>query len=306
MKAHILSILRQAEGVVSGEALSAATGVSRVAVWKHIQKLQSLGYVIAPTGKGYRLQSAPDALYPWEIPGWDQRLHHHEEVPSTMDVARRLARKGCPHFTVVVAERQNRGRGRLQRSWVSASGGIYFTMVLRPDLPAALSYRLSFAVSATLTEVLRRRYALDARVKWPNDILVDGRKVCGMLLELEAEGGLVSFVNVGLGINANNAPPVDETGAVALHQALGRPISRRNLLTDFLNTFEARFTDADLADSIDRWKRLAIDFPRPVRIVTTREELQGIARDVDESGALVLELADGSRRHVIYGDCFLT
>lgn len=305
MKGWILEILRSEGDVVSGEALSREIGVSRVAVWKHLQKLQEMGYGIEATARGYRLLEVPDRLYSWEFPGWETRIHHYDEVGSTMEVARRMARKGCPAYTVVAAERQTAGRGRLQRTWVSGTGGIYLTVVLRPVLPPQFGYRVNFAASAVLARVLRRRYDLDARVKWPNDILVEGRKVCGLLAEMEAEADLVSFVNVGLGINANNAAPVTETGAVSLRQVLGRPVSRRNLLADFLGALERRLTGQDLADAVVEWRRYAMTLDRRVRVVTTRETIEGRAVDVDESGALIVEQADGSRRAVIYGDCFL-
>jgi BirA family biotin operon repressor/biotin-[acetyl-CoA-carboxylase] ligase len=305
MKGHILRILRDAEDLVSGEVLSGQLGVSRVSIWKHLQKLQSLGYQIESTPRGYRLLEAPDILYPWEFPGWETRIHHYAELPSTMDVARQMARKGCEAFTVVVAERQTRGRGRLQRTWVSDCGGIYFTVVLRPALPPQLCFRVNFAASTVLARVLKRRYGVDARVKWPNDLLIDGRKVCGLLAEMEAEGDEVSFVNVGMGLNANNTPPAVETGAVSLRQVLGRSVSRRNLLADFLEHLEARVSGRRLDEAVAEWRGFAVTLDRRVRVVTARERLEGMALDVDDSGALILELDTGQRRRVIYGDCFL-
>ena len=305
MKGRILEMLRGEGDVVSGEALSRRLGVSRVSIWKHLQKLQEMGYGIESSPRGYRLLEAPDRLYPWEFPGWEARIHHYPEVESTMEVARRMARQGCPAFTVVAADRQTAGRGRLQRAWVSEAGGIYLTVVLRPLLPPQLGYRVNFAVSAVLARVLRRRYDVDARVKWPNDILLDGRKVCGLLAEMEAEADLVRFVNVGLGINANNDPPATETGAVSLRRVLGRTVSRRNLTADFLAALEARLAGGDLADAVAEWRRYAITLDRRVRVVTTRETIEGRAVDVDDSGALIVEQADGTRREVIYGDCFL-
>ncbi len=305
MKGRILEILRGRADVISGEALSARLGVSRVSIWKHLQKLQSCGYRIESTPKGYRLLEAPDALLPWEFPGWEARIHHYEELSSTMDTARQMARDGCEPFTVVVAERQTRGRGRLQRHWVAQTGGIYFTIVLRPPLPPQLGFRVNFAASAVLARVLQRRYALDARVKWPNDVLIEGCKVCGLLAEMETEGDQVSFVNIGIGINANNDPPEVESGAVALHQLLGRPVSRRDLLADFLGELEARIGNRPLDRAVAEWRGCAMTLNRRVRVVTTRESLEGTAVDVDDTGALLLDLDNGVRHRVIYGDCFL-
>jgi len=304
MKSQILDMLRGQDEPVSGEALSARLGVSRVAVWKHLQKLQALGYVIDSTTKGYRLVDVPDKLYPWEFGDWEKRIVHHESLDSTMETARRLARDGCPAFTVVVAEAQTGGRGRLGRTWVSEAGGVYFTVVLRPALPPQLAFRVNFAASTVLARVLRRRYDVDARVKWPNDILIDGRKVCGLLAEMEAEADAVRFVNIGIGLNANNDPPQVPAGAVSLRQALGRRVSRRDLLAEFLDALEERMDTGGLENAVAEWRPYAITLGRRVQVATGRETLEGIAVDVDDNGALVLVLADGTRRAVIYGDCF--
>lgn len=305
MKSRILHMLRGRTEPVSGEALSARLGVSRVAIWKHLQKLQSLGYTIDSTAKGYRLLNIPDKLYPWEFDGWENRIVHHETLDSTMEAARRLAREDCPAFTVVIAEAQTVGRGRLRRAWISEAGGIYFTVVLRPELPPQLAFRVNFIASTMLAKVLRRRYDVNARVKWPNDILIDGRKVCGLLAEMEAEADAVRFVNIGIGLNANNDPPPVPTGAVSLSQVLGRRVSRRNLLTDFMDTFKERMEAGNLENAVAEWRPFAITMGRRVQVATGRETLEGTAVDVDDNGALILELFDGTQRAVIYGDCFL-
>ena len=134
-KGQILHLLRKEGDTVSGEVLSTALGLSRTAVWKQVRKLQELGYAIEASAKGYRLDGSPDAPLPWEFPGREETVHYFTEVSSTMDIARKLARDGCPPFSVVVADRQTKGRGRLQRSWHSEPGGLYFTVVLRPSLP---------------------------------------------------------------------------------------------------------------------------------------------------------------------------
>jgi BirA family biotin operon repressor/biotin-[acetyl-CoA-carboxylase] ligase len=305
MKAEILKALRASEKPVSGSTLCAQLGSSRVAVWKHIQRLQGLGYEIEAGPKGYTLARDPDLLHPWEFPGREERVFYFPEVSSTMDVAKEMARKGCPGFTVVIAGRQSRGRGRLRRSWHSEDGGLYFTMVLRPTLPAVYGPRLNFLASLVLARVLRAEYGLAAGLKWPNDILVDGRKLCGLLAEMETEGEQVSFVNIGLGVNVNNRPEAFETGAVSIRSLLGREVSRRALLARFLDEFEACIGREDWDRILAEWKSLSVTLNRPVRIVTVREETRGVAIDVDENGALILKQADGSTRAVIFGDCFL-
>ena len=225
-KGQLLKELRSQREIISGEQLSATLGISRVSVWKHIHKLQELGYQIMSTPNGYRLIDSPDIPFPWEFADRGFNILYYPEVSSTMDTAKDLARKNCPDFTVVVAGRQTRGRGRLKRQWLSDDGGLYFTMVLRPDIPVLMSSRVNFLASLTLARVLRELFQIDAAVKWPNDILVDDHKISGMLSELEAETDRVLFISIGMGINVNNDPSEVEPGASSLKKIIRRENSK--------------------------------------------------------------------------------
>ena len=304
MKGAILKRLRSSNEIVSGEYLSSALGISRVSVWKHVHRLQELGYDILSTANGYQLLGSPDTLFPWEFEGREDSIHYFAELSSTMDTAKDLARKNCPGFTVVIAGRQMAGRGRLNRQWLSEEGGLYFTLVLRPDIPLSASFRINFLASLTLAQMLRETYGVAADVKWPNDILVDDRKLSGMLSELEAEADRVFFINIGMGINVNNDPAGVEPPAISLKKILGRELSRIELLSRFLEEFEERLQNVELETVISEWKQYTVTLQRPVRIVTRQEETEGLAIDVDDNGALVVELADGSTKKIIYGDCF--
>ncbi len=304
MKGQILNILKTETEVVSGEILSARLGISRVSVWKHIKKLQELGYNIEATPKGYLFISAPDALYPWEFGEKEHNIHYFDEVDSTMDIARELARKQCPHFTVVIAGRQKKGRGRLKRSWLSPEGGLYFTIVVRPEIPPVLSPRVNFAASMILAQTLRHMFNINAMVKWPNDVLVDGKKISGILSEMEAEIDRVSFISIGLGINVNNDPTPYEPMATSLKKILGKDVSRIEVLKAFLDHFEDAVNGPDFDNVVAEWKKYTETLNRHVRVVTTHEVSEGLAVDVDDNGALILKLADGSVKKIIYGDCF--
>lgn len=304
MKGRILSILRSTPEIVSGETLKARLGTSRVSIWKHIRKLKELGYRIEATPKGYRLHDSPDALYPWEFGAREPRIHYYDEIPSTMDVARDLARKGCPHLSIVIAERQHKGRGRLQRSWHSSTGGLYFTVVLRPRLAPALSPRINLAASLYMAQTLRQLHGIQAQVKWPNDVLVADRKISGMLAEMEAEVDRVVFVNVGIGLNVNNDPPTDLPQAVSVKQLLGRRVERKAILEDFLQRLESGLQTDDFDTVIAEWKKNSISLNRPVRVVMHHSVVEGTAVDVDDNGALVLESDDGTTQKIFYGDCF--
>jgi BirA family biotin operon repressor/biotin-[acetyl-CoA-carboxylase] ligase len=304
MKDRILRILKHNEGIVSGQFLSGQLGISRVSVWKHIQKLQDLGYEILATANGYRLINCPDVPYPWEFPGWESRIIYYPELPSTMVVAKELARKDCPDFTTVIAGRQISGRGRLNRLWISEEGGLYFTMVLRPDLPPVFSYRVSFLASLTLARLLRELFKIDASVKWPNDILVNERKISGMLSELEAEADRLAFINIGVGINVNNDPSTVQAEATSIKRILGRKVSKKDILFRYLAAFENKMQTADFDRVVQEWKQYTVTLNRDVRVVTNKKVITGRAVDVDNTGALILECADGSVQKIIYGDCF--
>jgi BirA family biotin operon repressor/biotin-[acetyl-CoA-carboxylase] ligase len=304
-KSQLLQELRPQHDIVSGEKLSAALGISRESIGKHLHELQDLGYKIVSTSAGYRLVSSPDILLPWEYQGNDVNILYFPEVTSTMDIARDQARNNCPGLTVVIAGRQTKGRGRLKRHWLSDDGGLYFTMVLRPPIPVQSSFKVNFLASLTLARVIREMLQIDAMVKWPNDILVDDRKISGMLSELETEADRVSFINIGMGINVNNDPSWAEPGASSLKKISGREISRKDLLNRFLDQFSDRIKKTNFEDVIAEWKKYTVTLGRQVRIVTSLAESEGLAVDVDESGALVLELANGEWKKIIYGDCFL-
>jgi len=304
MKSQILQILKTNEQPLSGERLSAALGVSRVSVWKHIRKLRELGYDILGTPKGYRVLNSPDTPFPWEFTGRESKIVYFKEVSSTMDVAKNLARDGCSDFTVVVADRQKKGRGRLNRTWLSAQGGLYFTMVLRPQITIVSSSRVSFAASAVLARVIRQMFDIDAMVKWPNDILVDERKISGMLTELDAEADRVNFINIGIGLNVNNDPSRNEPQASSLKKILGHHVSRKQLLARYLDEFENWMKNADFDNVVSEWKKYTLTLNRRVKIVTSQEVNEGLAVDVDENGALILKTADGTFKKIRYGDCF--
>jgi len=306
MKSQLLKFLNQSSTFISGETLSKHLGVSRVAVWKHIQKLQACGYDIHSGPKGYRLIRSPDTPYPWEFPERESRIHFFDTAGSTMDIARKLARKGCPDFTVVIAETQASGRGRMDRSWWSPKGGLYFTLVIRPHIPPAMSPLVNFGTAFVLARTLQSFCGVDARVKWPNDILIHGRKVSGMLSEMEAAGDQVSFVNIGIGINMNNDLPPDLPAATSIKSISGKTCSRKAFLSEFLNRLENGIHQPDPASVIAEWKNCSATLGQQVRIVSRQGVTEGKAMDVDPNGALVVRTADGDFKKIFYGDCFHT
>ncbi|KGO33665.1 hypothetical protein JT06_13305 [Desulfobulbus sp. Tol-SR] len=306
MKKRILEMLRETSQPLSGQEISRRLEVSRVAVWKHISQLKQSGLAIESTARGYRLLTIPDTPFPWLFGPRSALIHYHPELDSTMNRAMDLARAGCPPYTVVVADRQLQGRGRMQRQWQSEEGGLYFSMVLRPTLLPRVCPVINLAVALDLVATLARCCGIAARVKWPNDVLVDGRKIAGILSQMEVEADQVAFINVGIGLNLNNRPEIADKPAVSALQLTGRRSNRAEVLADFLHRFEARMAAFSRADVLQQWRERTITLGRRVAITTLRDSCEGLAVDIDDEGGLILEMADGARRTVFYGDCFHT
>ena len=304
MKENILKLLGNGNTeFISGIEISSHLGISRVAVWKHIKKLIKEGYEIDSSPRGYRLKTCRDLLSFRQEMG-QEAVRFFPVVDSTMDRARTLAKEGAPHFTIVIAEQQNRGRGRLNRSWLSQKGGLWFTIILKPDLPCQLGFKVNFAASLCLARTLNKLFQINATVKWPNDILVENKKLVGLLSEMETRGDMISFLNVGIGINVNNQPEIQEPNGVSIRTLMGHEVSRKIILSTFLNDFKAMVENILEENIIDLWKKHTSTIGKRVKIRTITEEYEGVALDVDETGTLILLQDDNTTRRVIYGDCF--
>ncbi|HHE41721.1 MAG TPA: biotin--[acetyl-CoA-carboxylase] ligase [Dehalococcoidia bacterium] len=299
---QVLRCLRGA-GVVSGQNLSRRLGISRVGVWKHVQELRRQGYCIESSPTGYRLLSAPDLLLPGEFPGWEDRIYHFHEVDSTMRIARELARGDAEEGTLVLAESQSQGRGRLDRVWLSPPGGIYLTLVTRPKISPALATRVSLVASVSVATALRENLGVPACVKWPNDVLVGGRKVCGILAEMEAEPDAVRYINIGIGVNVNTPADPQLPAAVSLVELVGRPVDRREVTMRIVTDLLRRLRELTSASCLNIWRELSGTIGREVCVRQDNETICGVAVDIQESGALVVQAADGRRTAVVAGDC---
>ncbi|CAN2039980.1 BirA family transcriptional regulator, biotin operon repressor / biotin---(acetyl-CoA-carboxylase) ligase [Candidatus Magnetomoraceae bacterium gMMP-15] len=242
----------------------------------------------------------------WEIPGRETLIHYFDEVSSTMDTARDMAALGHPHGTIIIAGRQSAGHGRLKRLWHSDDGGLYFTMILRPDISLNLCYRINFAASLSIARILNNIFNINTRLKWPNDVLAGGKKISGMLSEISAGTDIINYFNLGIGININNNPSEYEPGAVSIKKILKKSISRKKVLTAFLNEFESKLKNIERESLILEWKKCTCTLNQKVKVITTNKIYKGLAVDVDETGALILKLDDGSLQRIVYGDCFNT
>jgi BirA family transcriptional regulator, biotin operon repressor / biotin---[acetyl-CoA-carboxylase] ligase len=304
MKKKILEILRSEDNIVSGEEISAKIGISRVSVWKHIKTLKKLGYDIVSSPKGYKLMADFDALFPWEFKKRADYIHYFERIDSTMDYAKTLARKGCQNFTVAVAEMQEKGRGRLKRIWESQKGGLYFTIILKPNKNPCFAFLFNLTASVSMAYVLKKKFNIDVKTKWPNDLFAYEKKISGLLSEMETEADMISFLNIGMGLNVNNRISEYEQRAVSIKEILGKKVSRKDILSDFLDDFEKRIKES-FDNIISQWKEKSVTLGRNVRIVTHNDVFEGLATDLDDAGSLILKLSDGSLKKIVYGDCFL-
>jgi BirA family biotin operon repressor/biotin-[acetyl-CoA-carboxylase] ligase len=238
-----------------------------------------------------------------------RRIISLAEVGSTNDYAKKLAAYGAGEGTVVVAETQAAGHGRLGRRWVSPRGGLWFSVILRPEIRAAYAVRLVFVAGLAVAETLCNLYGLKVETKWPNDVLVDGRKICGILSEMNSIGERVTFVTIGIGVNANfaktNLPEELGERATSLVDELGRKIQLEKLLIALLENLEATygvFKEGAFVSLLSEWKKYATFLGREVEVVYGDEKVCGVAMDIDDEGALLLKLNDGATKRVLVGD----
>jgi BirA family biotin operon repressor/biotin-[acetyl-CoA-carboxylase] ligase len=305
-KEKILKILYLAKGkTISGVSLSDALSISRVAVWKHIKTLKESGYGVESRPKGYVLLNPDDLLMPFCFKKeFQNKIFHFQELETTMDKAKSLAKNDAPHLSVVIAENQTTGRGRLNRKWISSKGGLWFTLILKPGTPPPLSYIYNFTASLSLSTSLRQLFDVNVSVKWPNDLLLNGKKLVGLLSEMETRGDMVEFINIGIGINVNNQPQKHEPKAISLKDVLNKTVSRRLILETFLEDFKNRIQVIDCQKIIELWKEQTSTIGSRVRIETISDVFEGLAVDVDDNGALMVKDNTGKTKKIIYGDCF--
>jgi BirA family biotin operon repressor/biotin-[acetyl-CoA-carboxylase] ligase len=317
--AGILRALGAAHGAeVSGEALCGALGVSRAAVWKHIEALRSQGYAIeAQPRRGYRLASTPNTPLATEIAPLlttrqlGRQLHFLVRTDSTSRQLGLLAEQGAPEGAVVVADEQTDGRGRMARTWFSPPGvNLYFSLLLRPRVPPAASTTLPLLAGWGVVQALAGLApGLSPQIKWPNDIHVGGRKICGILCDMQAEADCVRHVVVGVGVNVNLAaadlPAEIARTATSLRIAGGHMVSRPALLASILNTLEPaylRWCSEGLAPFLDDLRAHDVLAGRRVTLDQIGRRMVGRARGIAPDGSLQLELADGRIVPVVSGD----
>lgn len=320
--AQILSALRAAgDGSVSGAEISQRLGISRAAIWARVEELRKLGYEIeASPHLGYRLINSPDVLHAddltarlgkTEVVGRDIRVF--EETTSTNDVIERFARDGVKEGVVVFAESQTKGRGRLGRQWISpARKGLWFSVLLRPNLRPQEATQLTVASATALRRAIEMQTGLCPEIKWPNDMLIRGRKIAGILTEMSAEVDRVKHVTIGIGVDVNLSAadlPADlRRIATSLRIESGEPISRPDLAAQILRELDrdyARIRAGEFAQLADEWEEHCSTIGCEVTIQTGARRIRGAAESLDEAGALLVRTEHGHLERIIGGDVTL-
>ncbi len=313
MQEKILDFLSKKQGYVSGDQISHRLGITRQALWKHIQELKTIGYeIVAVPHLGYRLDSIPDRLFPFAVTRelntkvLGRKVYYFDSLSSTMDVAMQLGMKGCPSGTLVLAESQTKGRGRLGRGWFSPKyKGIYLSLILRPKLLPAQASILTLLAAVGICEAIKDIAGIDTQIKWPNDILVGQKKLGGILTELMASVDEVNFVIIGIGLNVNNDKKTLVSAATSLKEQRKEFINRISLLQELLRKIEGNFLLLEKKGSqsiIEKWRRYSITLGKRVKVYCQREHIEGEAVDIDMDGGLLIRNDSGIIKKVMSGD----
>ncbi|PKM86827.1 MAG: biotin--[acetyl-CoA-carboxylase] ligase [Firmicutes bacterium HGW-Firmicutes-12] len=317
MKKSVLKLLLEHQhAYISGEEISRIIGVSRTAVWKHINALKKEGYVIDSVhSQGYRLLSKPDIITTEELQinllgDFICDIHIYEELSSTNEVAKKFAAEGAPEGTIVFADKQTKGRGRMGRLWDSKAGiGIWLSLVLRPSIMPAQAAQLTFVSAVVVCQAVRDFTGLEAGIKWPNDVMIKGKKICGILTELSAEIDRINYCVAGIGLNVNHqlgdfsTDIVDK--ATSLMLASGTPYRRLELLVSILTLYDRiyrEYREKGFSYILEQWKKLNCTLGHEVKVISQEEVYFGTAIDIDADGQLMVKIPEGEVRYVIVGD----
>jgi BirA family biotin operon repressor/biotin-[acetyl-CoA-carboxylase] ligase len=321
VKEAILQLLKNGQGsYVSGGEICKSLKVTRTAIWKHVQTLRDEGYVIEARPRlGYLLSQMPDRLYPQEVADGiksnfvGRQVYYYDVIETSNDTAKELAGEKAPNGAVVIAEEQGGGKGRLGRSWYSPKyTGIYFSIILHPTVSPSEASQLTMVAAVAYAQAVRRVTGVQAGIKWPNDLLVNGRKICGILTEMSADMDQIEYLVVGAGLNVNHTkedfPPDLQETATSLHIETGQTYSRKDLMQAMLEDLEEWYTvwlEQGFPAVLGKWRELSVSINCPVRVLTLKDTWDGWSKDVDESGALLVEKADGTVHRLISGEVSL-
>lgn len=317
----VLAAIRESQGQwVSGEALSQRLQVTRTTIWKQVKTLQAEGYSIDTSPKkGYRLSSLPDILSPDEVGGGlhtevfgRKHYFYFQEIDSTNNYAKQLAAEGYPEGTIVIAEQQSAGRGRRGRQWHSEPGqGIFISLILRPALPLNELSRITMFIAVAIVETLNR-FGIKSGIKWPNDVLINGRKISGILTEAVTDMDGIEYVVTGIGLNVNNLiedfPEEFRCIATSVQEEAGRFISRVELLQELLLQLETGYCQllsGGFSEILEKVRSLSLVIGRDIKFDNGNGITSGRAIDIDNNGFLTVRDSMGNIHSVMSGEILL-
>lgn len=316
MKEKILSMLKSRPDYISGQDICNRLGVSRTAVWKNINALRAEGYQIdSVNNRGYKLLEEPDRIdgeriYPYLHTQWlGRRIVYEDEMDSTNIQAKRLGEENAAEGTVVITEHQTAGRGRRGKGWISPVGvNCYFSVLLRPDVLMERASMITLVAALSLAKAVSKTAGLDTMIKWPNDVVANGKKICGILTESSTDMEYINYAVVGVGVNLNQTEFPDEIKdmATSIFLETGNKVNRAELLAAFLNTYERYYEifleTEDLSRLADEYNFLLVNRDREVKLVEKDQERIYTAVGIDKLGRLVVEDKAGRRETVISGE----
>ncbi len=316
MKKKILEFLTGCQDFVSGQEICEQLGVSRTAVWKCINSLRDEGYEIASvTRKGYRLLRSPDVITEEELRKylseelWPGPIFCHASLDSTNEEAKRQAAKGAPDGSLYVADQQTAGKGRRGRQWISPGGqDLFFSMLFRPEIPAQCASMLTL-VAALAAEAAAEKHSKEVcQIKWPNDIILHDRKICGILTEMSVEMGEISHVVIGVGFNLNRLEFSEDIAAMgtSIKKETGKSVKRAAFLAAFLKEFMDRYPvflqEKDLQCFMDEYNHKLVNIGREVKIIKNKEEVIRTAEGINAQGELLVRKENGERETIFTGE----
>lgn len=316
MKTEILKLLKEGDRYVSGQELCDRFKVSRTAVWKTINQLKEEGYRIdAVRNRGYRLLESADVITAAELLSrmeaglLGSQVEYWEEIDSTNNRAKRLGDEGAVSGTLITADCQTAGKGRRGRSWVSEKGtGIWMSLLLRPDIPPVSASMLTLAAALAVTAGIGEATGLKAGIKWPNDIVIGGKKVCGILTEMSAEPDHINYVVIGIGINANTScfPQDLQDKATSLYLESGKTVTRSHIIALVMAAlnryYESFLKTGDLSLLLEEYEEKLANRGKEVFVTSAAGDYRGLCLGVDKTGELMVKLQDGTVNRVVSGE----